>query len=314
MSSQSDKIFMLYSQPIEVKSENDRYIIEGYISTGDKDLVNDVVTDAAMKDMLRQLKSRNIKIDFEHEAFRGDDALETEINKTKLPLGRIVDASFDTKGIKAKVELNPDWSHINKKGDIVRSFKNVWNSVKNKFLDAFSIAYIPTQTKSVQAKDGSMTRVLDKVSLLNVALTGNPVNPNATLSTVFAKSLDYINSKSKEVNKMEENHTKQEASPEVNTQVESVQEVQAPEVKSNDLELKDMISNLNKELIEVKSLIQDKTKMLEELKKENAELKSVIEKPQMKSVESNAIQAEVEAKVEQKSQDEKPINILAHCM
>lgn len=173
-------------EEIQTKGGNEHYIT-GYISTYDKDMVNDIVTPACMSDMLEQMKGRNIKLDVEHESFRGKDRIETELNKTIIPIGRIIDAVQDEKGIKIKALLNT--AHTR--------FREVWSSIKNKFLDAFSIAYIPISTAK-KSISGEIIRMLDKVNLLNVALTGNPINTTAKMDEIFVKSLYEFETKPKD--------------------------------------------------------------------------------------------------------------------
>ena len=105
----------------ETKTSKD-YYVEGYISTPDLDAGNDIVTVECLDDMVNQLKEGNIKIDVEHETWKGTP---------DIAVGKIIDANRDEKGIKVLVILN---KHHHR-------FKEVWESVKNGFLDAFSIAY-----------------------------------------------------------------------------------------------------------------------------------------------------------------------------
>ena len=180
------KSYVFYSRTISFKSIEEsgkkRYFVSGYITTGDLDLVNDIVTRSAMDDMLSQLKKRNIKLDFEHEAFVGEDEIDIERNKTKIPLGKILNAKLDSKGIFIEAELNPNWKKINSNNEIVMTFNEVWENVTNKFLDAFSIAYVPIATRE-EKQNNQNIRKLDRVNLMNVAMTGNPVNTSATLKT-----------------------------------------------------------------------------------------------------------------------------------
>lgn len=190
--------FTFYSDKLsfaEVKGkEGTEYYIKGHISTGDLDLVDDIVTKDCLDDMYSQFDSKNMKLDFEHEAFRGKSKLDSEINKTKLPLGKAITRNIDAKGLEVKWQLNPTWQKFDEKGNVTMTFKSLWKNITNNYLDAFSIAYIPisTQTKDV---NGTKARLLKNIRLLNVALTGNPVNTSATMTKVFAKSLDYLNKK-----------------------------------------------------------------------------------------------------------------------
>jgi hypothetical protein len=177
-------------EEVEVKGEKKDYV-KGFISTDDLDLVNDVVSQKCFDSMMSQLKDRTIKLDFEHEAFRGDSNMEIEINKTKLPLGKRVDWQRKSNGVEVTWELNPTWKQVNSKGEIIHDFKDIKYNLKNGFYDAFSICFIPRDAKN-QNIDGKDIRLLDDLTLLNVALTGNAVNPKATISEIFVKSLDSV--------------------------------------------------------------------------------------------------------------------------
>jgi len=224
-----------------------KYFVTGYISTYDKDLVNDIVTPGCMKNMLDQLRNRSIKLDVEHESFKGKTNFEKQLNKTIIPIGRIIEADIDKKGIKIKAILNKAHSRFNE----------VWESIKGLFLDAFSIAYLPTSTQDMVTKDGT-TRLLDKLNLFNVGLTGNPANPNCTMGAMFVKSLEIFNK-----NNMEE----------INMSKEELEKIEA---KSKEFEDK------NAELVkENETIVKEKeefTKEIESLKEEIEALKEKITK------------------------------------
>jgi len=193
-----NKIFMFSSDKLSFKAVDNggvkSFFVEGYISTGDLDLVNDIVTKGCMDDMFGQFDGRSIKLDFEHEAFRGKDEFEAELNKTRLTLGKAVSKTRDEKGLKVTWELNPTWKKFDEKGNVTMTFKDVWKNVEGGFYDAFSIAYIPTST-AMKTVEGKEVRLLDRLNLFNVALTGNPVNPSASMTSVMAKSLEYMREK-----------------------------------------------------------------------------------------------------------------------
>ena len=198
MTIKNDQEFVFYSDKLNYKTidgvKGKEYFVEGYISTGDLDLVNDVVTKSCMDSMLEQFDGRSIKLDFEHESFRGKSKLDAEANKTRLPLGKAVDKSRDEKGVIVKWQMNPTWKKFDEKGNVTMTFKDIWSNVESEMLDAFSIAYVPTKTMN-EDREGKSVRLLDDVNLLNVALTGNPINPMATMSAVMAKSLEFMKSK-----------------------------------------------------------------------------------------------------------------------
>lgn len=180
----------LFTRPLtyEIKSNGDLEV-RGEISTTHPDLVNDIVSLKCLKSMQKQIQEGNLKIDLEHEAFRGKDNEEKELNKTKIPVGRMIEPAItesksDGKimhGLSVKVLFN----------QVSKTFEATKSNIINKFLDAFSIAFIPTETKRLM-DGGEEFRVLDDVRLLNVALTGNPVNTAAQMKEIVAKSVNAL--------------------------------------------------------------------------------------------------------------------------
>ena len=200
MVSEPQKKFVFYTKNIEFKSRYDekakktRFFIKGHIDTEELDLVNDIVTKSCMADIQMQLKKRNIKLDLDHETLRkGKDGSEfdAKLNLTKLPLGKAINETLDKKGNLVEFELNSNWKKLDSKGNVVTSFAEVWDNIKSGFYDALSIAYVPLKTAYRTLKFGK-ARLLDRINLINVALTGNPINPGATISSVMAKSLEYL--------------------------------------------------------------------------------------------------------------------------
>ncbi len=153
---------------IEVKGIK-KHFVTGYISTPDIDLYDDLVTPAGLKSMLKQIESGNITLDYEHEAWRDDNTI--------LPVGKIVEAKIDDRGLWVKAEIN---KHSPK-------FKNLWGSIKDGFVNAFSIAFKPISTVMKTIGDAEI-RLIDDLVLMNVALTGAPVNPEASMTGFSFKS------------------------------------------------------------------------------------------------------------------------------
>ena len=156
-------------ETVETKGDK-KYFITGYISTGEKDLLNDVVTPKGMQSMLKQIRESTIMLDYDHEAWRD--------SPTILPVGKIVQAKIDDRGLWIKAELNP---HSPK-------FKDMWNSIKDGFIKAFSIAFKPVKTV-MKVMGDTRVRLLEDLKLLNVALTGVPVNQDATIDNYGMKSI-----------------------------------------------------------------------------------------------------------------------------
>jgi len=173
------KSFQFYTNELtyeEVGTKSDKqHYIKGYISTDEIDRVNEVVTRNAMQEMVDGIKNGNVKLDIEHSQFTGE---------ADIPVGKILDAGIDSKGVWVKCVLNNDHN----------KFKEVWKSIKNGFLDAFSIAYQVKETAR-EVIDGVQVTLLKSLELLNVAITGNPVNKGARMTESFLKSIKHIEEK-----------------------------------------------------------------------------------------------------------------------
>lgn len=179
-----------FTTPLNVNIVNlkdgEHLYVEGNISTTDIDLVNDIMTKECQESMQKQILSRNMKLDLEHEAFKGDTHEEKEINKTKIPAGKIIDATVKDLG-------NGRYS-TSIKGEINRhnkDYKSIKGNLVDRYLDAFSVAFLPTDITYTKI-DGKNIRLLNNVKLLNVALTGNPCNTAAQLEQIFTKSMDAV--------------------------------------------------------------------------------------------------------------------------
>jgi len=258
-------IFDIASEPLtfftdetafsEINTKGDKkYYVTGYISTSDLDSVNDIVTKECLMDMVKQLKSRTIKLDIEHEAYRKDPTI--------VPIGKITEAKLDEKGIWIKAELNRHSSR----------FKEVWGSIQEKMLDAFSITFKPLQHIDKEI-NGITTRMLYAIKLLNVALTGNPANEMATMTGAFTKSLDLIKEDKKMANGDEEEQPKEgEEQPDTSEAKKSAEEVEVVEKK--DLKsLSETIESLKEEVNGIKESIEKQTETKDVKEKLEADIK-----------------------------------------
>lgn len=279
---------------VEEKGQK-KFFVTGYISTTDRDLENDVVSRKAMSNMLQQILDGEISIKFDndHDTWR-------EQNPRLMPLGKIVEAKQDDKGIFVKAEINRNH----------KEFKTVWGSIKDKMLDAFSITF-KTVDFVYRMVDGIKTRILNEVKLLNVALTGNPINPEARMFDVFTKSL-----RDSEVTKMEaeEKSKYEDKIKTLETEVKSAEDAKDAAVKEKDEgaeaakteaeAAKTETDTAKKEAEDAKGEVEGKAKEVEEkakkieaLEKENTELKSRLDNPVIKAhVESMRRAAEIKKK------------------
>lgn len=177
------KSYISYLQfsDFELKTEDNKDIyITGKISTSALDRVNDIVSNECLNDMIEQLKNNNIKLDIEHSLFSNQERENQDLDKDMkpIPAGRIIDAKKIKDGIWVKAILNK----------AMPGFDRLVENLKTKMIDAFSIAFIPVQDvkKSINK---TKVRILKKINLLNVALTGNPCNPECRIDSVITKAL-----------------------------------------------------------------------------------------------------------------------------
>ena len=292
--------FIFTSDRLELKSEGENFFVEGYISTSDLDQVNDIVTKACLLDMAEQMKYRTIKFDVEHESFRGKSNLDMEINKTKIPVAKTDDFLMDKKGIKVRAMLNP----------FSPRFEEVKGSIDGGFLDAFSIAYVPVKSV-IEERNGLKVRLLDKINLLNVAFTGNPVNTEARMTNVFAKSLEFLKDQEHNIHTSDELNlnggkkmTEETKDIEVTKKDEEVEDDEETEEETTEeTEESEDDTEVKSLKLEVKSL-NDK---IDAQAKDIAEMKATLKKPVHKSTVS--VEDKSENFVEEKSQN--PLDLIA---
>jgi len=271
----------------ELKSLDDDFV-EGAFATGDPDFYNDILTEDCLADMVEQLKSLPITIDDNHESFK--DQGEGERFRSFNPLAKVTSAVLDGAKVQVKCVLNKAHNR----------YAEIKSSIKNGFLHSFSFAFIPIETKNIEI-DGIKHRIVNKVNLLNGCFTGIPVNSEATFSNVMLKSLrdfEYDELEVKEIirgvimedeKQVEEPKVEEPVAEEKAVVVETTEEVKS---------ISDRLTAIELQLAEKKSLEEEKEAVVEPveeeakveeksrvdvLEKEIAELKALLEKPQMKA-------------------------------
>jgi len=277
----------------ELKGEKQAFVT-GYISVPDIDLYNDIVTMTAMKSMLRQIEESTITIDYEHEAWRDDNTI--------LPVAKIVEAKVDDRGLWVKAVLNKNSP----------KYKALWGSIKDGFINAFSIAFQPLQTveKSI---DGVTVRLIEELKLLNVAFTGAPVNTGAKMTqfgmkSVMLKAIADIEQNGENIivpknilTKLMEDKNMVEQKTEIEAEVTEVKEEpvveETPEEVVEEVVTEEPVvdSKIEDLVTELKSMVEAQNATIE---KQAAELKALSEKevfkspvtikPEVKSVEKPA--------------------------
>lgn len=160
---------------VNLKGEK-QYYIEGYASTIDVDKSGEVLEMSAQHDIHNQCLNENITMDIEHEEWYDDNGkLLSKPKNMKIPVARVVHSEIRPRGVWVKAKINNN----------LRSFTELWGSIKDGFLKAFSVAFYPTQ------KNGGMIKHLN---LINITLTGSPVNPNATFNVTMKSAVAWMNS------------------------------------------------------------------------------------------------------------------------
>jgi HK97 family phage prohead protease len=279
--------FTFFTESIDIKSITDdegekQHIVTGYISTDSLDLVGDIVTKSAMEDMVTQIKSGNIKLDIDHEA--------PKRGMNIVPVGKIIDAKIDGKGLWVKAVINKYSSR----------FKEVWMSIKSGMIDAFSIAYKPVKAVN-KVVDGKSVRQLDLVKLVNVALTGNPINEDCRIGAVMMKSLENLNT---EADKMAEEMKEEAPAPAVEEAPAPVAEAEVKsevvETPTHEAEIKSLSDEMKNLTAEVKSMTESNVKNAEEMIAIKAKLEAAetaMAKPQLKSEVKESVPEAEEAPV-----------------
>ena len=159
----------LIVKSLETKEDEKDVYVEGYASASIKDLDGEIITEEALQQIAEQIVIPPYnKVFIAHAPLiKRDTDFEDEI-----PIGKVVEAEVKEVDGKQKV-----WIKIllNKAHP---AFEIVYNSLKDGFLDAFSIGFIPLE------KEGNK---ITKLQILEVSLVGVPSNPEALVEEVYAK-------------------------------------------------------------------------------------------------------------------------------
>lgn len=185
------------------KNGNVREIV-GWAMTDDVDSYNSSMTQNAMESFLKQVKSKKIMIDVEHQsaflhnvrsslrkmmkkAGLSPDKVKDEVNTIlqsikfgQLPMGKIFDAFKEDGKVKLVTRTNDAFGDVNAEH---RSYYNaVLKSIDNKQIDGYSISFFPTRFKNAEGR-----RMIDDLVVTGVALTGGRSNPNTGFTDVMTR-------------------------------------------------------------------------------------------------------------------------------
>jgi len=138
-------------------SDDKNVYVEGYASAAVKDLYDEVITEEALKEAAKDLTREPYnKVFLNH---KHDD----------IPIGKIIEAEVRNGKLWVKLMLNK--AHP--------MFETVYLSLKDGFLDAFSIGF-----KTLEKRGNKIT----KLKIVEVSLVGIPANPEAVVENVYEKN------------------------------------------------------------------------------------------------------------------------------
>ena len=194
----------------------EKYFVEGYCSTTKRDLAGEILTDSAQDSMTKQFKDRVITVDIEHSSwFKNGKRLEKP-ETSLIPVAKVVEAVRKEKGTWVKSEMNTN----------LENFNEIWGSVKDKFLTAYSVAFFPTKQFNNQ---------IDDLNIINLTLTGTPVNDEATFEPVMKSARAYLKGDiMKEGNEVKETKEEKTNIPVTNEPVETNTKPAEVEIKETE--------------------------------------------------------------------------------
>jgi phage head maturation protease len=247
---------------VNLKGEK-TYFIEGYASTIDEDKAGEILEMSAQYDIHNQICNENITMDIEHEEwYDANGKILSRPKNEKIPVARVVSSEVRPRGVWVKAQINTN----------LRSFKEVWGSIKDGFLKAFSIAFYPTQ------KAGG---IIKHLNLVNITLTGSPVNPNATFAVSMKSASAWMDT--------QETQALTDATKEEKTMTDEVSDAVVAEVKTEEptevvaeVKAEPVVETESVEAI-IKAMKEKQEVELKAMRDQIATLKAELEKPVMKA-------------------------------
>ena len=281
-------------EPVEVITKGHKsYYLEGYFSTIDRDLSLETVTKSAQMDILDQVLNRTVTLDAEHEVFYDDKGNPKYKPSSSIALGKVVYAEMRPQGVWGRVELNP---HIER-------FNNIWKSALKGFVNAFSVAFIPLQAVKKKV-NGIMESFVERLNLVNITITGNPMNPAAGFIPIMKSAANLLNDtylENKEESLMSnktriKSDEKDDSKETAETKEEEAKELEELKKKADDDY--DSLTDEEKEKLKKKADEEAKEKEEEDLKKKADDEDAEKDKDDKEdSVKTKAIIRELQAKL-----------------
>ena len=271
---------------------NNQATITGCAMAEGDDTESGGFTQNAIDEFLDQVKTKKIFIDSEHlKAFNhnvkiyldeiirktgvDEDSIKFELNKIMnfarlgtLPIAKI----FDAKKVNGKLELvtktNPSFSNVD--SDHKSYYNAFMNSLKQKFIDAYSVTFSP---KRFKFEDGK--KKIDSLMVHGVTLTGNASHANTRLTAVAyrcANELPEVYGKKELEVRMATDTPNEDIKQLIEQNKQLMAEIEANKQKELDLKkLEEETKRKTEEQSKIDEQIKLKTE-LETLKKQNEDL------------------------------------------
>lgn len=272
------------------ESGEERDYVQGFLATTHTDKVNDRFTEEALKQMADDINKDNTKEvdavfnDVDTEALREATTGNLDHNNNpaapfgdtrtvpafKVEKAEVRDTADGEKGLWIKAMLNTG-------GMLADTVSAVKNSIKDGFLNAFSVEFVPETVKQVR-ESGKVVRIIEAAKAKGAALTGRPTNSGAKMTGADLKSMaaEYKIEDEKDTMSDEEDIEDSEVEPEEDVQSES-EEAEESENTEQPEQQEDETKSLTDDVQELKSTVQEVKDRNEQLEERNEELKSELE-------------------------------------
>jgi len=193
----STQMFSLKSAVDENGSE--REFVEGFLATTHIDKGNDEFTKNALKQMADDINGEDVDAhfydvdeeklreaqhgNFDHASNPASPFGDTRtVPAFKIQRAEIKETSDGETGLWIKAVLNTG-------GMLDETVSAVKNSIKDDFLNAFSIEFIPEKVRKVK-RNNRVIRVIEAAAAKGAAITGRPMNPAAAMTDAMLKSMN----------------------------------------------------------------------------------------------------------------------------
>ena len=178
--------FWVHTPELQKSDKGGRRLIRGYASVSTLDRQNEVIALSALEDAKNHLLE-NFTVFYEHK-------------HSEFPIGKVVDAKIDDKGLLVEVELST-------------TADKIWTLIQEGILHCFSIGGRVLEAKEVKNEDtGKAHTEITKIELFEVSIVGLPANAEAQFELV---SKSFNTAIAEEIRKREEENKVTEESKKV---------------------------------------------------------------------------------------------------